>query len=270
MRIDQPLNMSPFYSFDVDAKGPRIKLETAITGAHSWSWTIRWKTFSQSGGMSTAVGRFELDAMVGGDLSVQLLAGGRSFVFNAPIIGQNPTHDAIRSYVNGKPDADGFLDIIMHESKGKHFNLAGQPIESFDHGFGLCQLTRPAPTYEQVWNWKRNIDAGLTLFADKRRIARNFLSSHGSYTPDQLKRETVARWNGGPYHSWDGSKWIRRPNILCDGKTGNIGWDMSDPDNAGKTASELRARDQSTYRRGHQNTDEWNYFGVCYADALLR
>ena len=52
MRIDQPLNMSPFHQFDRDGIGPRIKLETAIVGAHAWSWTIRWKTFVRSGGKS--------------------------------------------------------------------------------------------------------------------------------------------------------------------------------------------------------------------------
>ena len=66
-----------------------------------------------------------------------------------------------------------------------------------------------------------NVDAGLILFAGKRRAAIACLSQQGrSYTADQLTRETVARWNGGAYHTWDGKAWIRNPDILCDPATG--------------------------------------------------
>ena len=97
-----------------------------------------------------------------------------------------------------------FGEIIEHETKFKHFDKGNQPVKSHDGGFGLCQLTNPAPSFEQIWNWKLNIDGGLKLFGEKRSAAIAHLSHGGrKYTSDQLKYETVSRWNGGGYHEWD-------------------------------------------------------------------
>ena len=41
--------------------------------------------------------------------------------------------------------------------KAKQFiNADGEPVVAFDKGYGMAQLTKPVPTYEQVWNWKEN------------------------------------------------------------------------------------------------------------------
>jgi len=135
----------------------------------------------------------------------------------------------------------------------------------------MCQLTTPAPKFEEVWNWKMNIDAGVKLFNDKRTAAVAYLSKHGTYTAEQLKYETVCRWNGGAYHHWDEKKgqWVRPANILCDAKTGNIGWDMDNPANKGKTEAQLHARDSEEYSKPPGSSANWRYSGVCYADAIL-
>ena len=73
----------------------------------------------------------------------------------------------------------------------------------------MCQLTNPTPSFEQVWNWKRNVDGGLALFARKRTStsAITYLSESGrNYSPERLQRESVCRWNGGRYHEWDADK----------------------------------------------------------------
>ena len=81
-----------------------------------------------------------------------------------------------------------------------------------------------------------------------------------TYTIDQLKYETVCRWNGGTYHEWDHktSSWVRPSNILCDSQTGNIGWVMSDEGNQGKTEAELRKRDSGEYANRPSGA-KWRY-----------
>ncbi len=162
--------------------------------------------------------------------------------------------------------------VLREESGWQHFNATGEPIRSFDNGYGMCQLTRPAPSFEQVWNWKLNVEGGLKLFADKRTTAMGYLSqSNRTYTSDQLRYESICRWNGGSYHEWDekAGKWVRHPNILCDSTTGNIGWDMNDDENKGKTESELHKRDKGTFGGAPSTEAHWKYSGVCYADKIL-
>ncbi len=82
-----------------------------------------------------------------------------------------------------KPNSAGFDKIIEHESKFKHFNMRNEPIKSFDNGYGMCQLTNPAPTFDQVWNWKMNVEAALNLFEQKRANAIVYLSQNNrTYT----------------------------------------------------------------------------------------
>lgn len=91
------------------------------------------------------------------------------------------------------PDATGYEKILHHEAKGKQFiNADGEPVVAFDKGYGLAQLTKPIPTYEQVWNWKENVKGGLKLYHAKRNEAKSYLSSHGknSFTDEQLQLET--------------------------------------------------------------------------------
>jgi hypothetical protein len=70
---------------------------------------------------------------------------------------------------------------------------------------------------------------------------------------------------------WDeaAARWARPAHILCDSQTGNIGWDLTDPANAGRTEAELRARDRAEYAAPRRPGARWRYLGVCYADRLL-
>lgn len=128
------------------------------------------------------------------------------------------------------------------------------------------------PSFEQVWNWKLNIDGGLKLFEQKRTSETIYLSQlKRSYTSGQLKYETVCRWNGGSYHVWDAKAgaWVRPANILCDKTTGNIGWDLNDAQNKGKNEAQLHARDKASYGKPPAAGAHWRYLGVCYADRIL-
>jgi len=241
----------------------------------TWDWQIKWRTFSKKGTAVTTTNSWDAkDAVagLGGVLTVSVSGPVGKASASVQVAGTNPAADRILAYLTSQPGSAGFDKILQHETQMTHFDSKGQPRASFDSGFGMCQLTIPVPTFEQCWNWKRNVDAGLALYAAKRQAAMQYLSQKGRvFTGDQLTRETVARWNGGAYHVWSSAQnaWIRNPAILCDSKTGNIGWDMTKPDNAGKSQAALHLRDAAKYRRPPGVSGCWGYFGICYADRLL-
>ncbi len=254
---------------------PSVPFETDSSGPHTWFWTVTWGAFSKAGQSSTSDNRWDAQGAItnlGGTLMVRAQAGTDTATIAVKIQGTNPAAADVIAYLASKPGAAGFDKILAQESKFRHFNAGNAPIKSFDNGFGMCQLTTPAPSFEQAWNWKCNIDGGLALFGQKRNGAIAYLSQGGrSYTDDQLKYETVCRWNGGSYHVWDANAdaWKRKPNILCDSKTGNIGWDMMDAQNKGKDEAALHSRDAGKYAKGPAPGAHWMYSGVCYADHVL-
>jgi hypothetical protein len=273
MKITSPA-LNAVFAITADPKWPSIVFQTDATGLHSWQWTISWNTYSKSGVETSPANQWDAANAIsglGGQLKVQATANGQSDTVSVRVTGQNPSTQQVTAYLASQAGSDGFDKLLEHESKCKHFNAQGDPIKSFDNGYGMCQLTSPPPSFAQVWNWKLNVDGGLALFAQKRAAAIQYLTQQGrSYTADQLKYEAVCRWNGGSYHVWDAKNgWVRDPNIVCDSQTGNIGWDMTDAENQGKTAVQLHQRDSSSYSGGRQSGAHWRYFGVCYADAIL-
>ena len=274
MKFTKP-NANDVFTITSGPAWPSISFETDASGPHSWNWTMQWGTFRQSGVAQTQSNTWDAQTAVtnfGGTLTVRATAGKDSVSITVKIKGTNPAATDVNTYLATKPGSGGFDKLLEHESKFKHFNAQGEPIKSFDNGYGMCQLTSPVPTFDQVWNWKLNVDGGLALFATKRAAAIQYLSqSNRTYTDDQLKYEAVCRWNGGSYHTWDSksSKWVRNPDMLCDSATGNIGWDMTDSENSGKTEADLHKRDSSSYSSPPGSGAHWKYSGVCYADAIL-
>ena len=254
---------------------PQIIFETDAKGAHTWHWTMAWGNFKVSGKGSTLGNAWNAKVSItnyGGTLTVRAEASKMSATITVKVKGTNPSAAEVNRYLATKANSAGFDKILEHESKFKHFNAGSEPIKSFDNGYGMCQLTTPTPTFDQIWNWKLNIDGGLTLFAQKRSAAIAYLvQGNRTYTVDQLTHEAVCRWNGGKYHDWDAKagKWVRRSNILCDTKTGNIGWDMNDAANKGKTEADLHKRDSGSYSKPPGSGAHWMYSGVCYADRIL-
>ncbi|HVN19025.1 MAG TPA: hypothetical protein VMU05_09645 [Dongiaceae bacterium] len=272
MRITTPAPNANFI-ITAAAEWPSIPFTTDGSGAHTWNWEIKWGTFRKSGVASTPANTWDASDVVtnfGGTLTVRVTASNQTATVTVTIKGTNPNSADVTSFLATKPNSDGFDKIIQHETHCRHFNASGEPIKSFDNGYGMCQLTSPVPSYEQVWNWKMNVEGGLSLFASKRQTATTYLSqSSRTFTADQLRYETVCRWNGGSYHEWDGAKWVRHSNILCDSQTGNIGWDMTDSENTGKTEAQLHARDKGSYSSPPDANAHWKYSGVCYADSVL-
>ncbi len=264
------------FTITADAAWPTIQFATDAAGPHSWTWTVEWKKFKESKVVNTPDNTWDAKKSVadlGGTLTVVATAGSATATIVVKIEGTNPTRAAVVEHIPAGEDRDLLQKIVEHESKTRHFTDTKEPLGSFDGGFGLCQLTNPAPTFPQVWNWKKNIDAGVKLLGTKRSEAKAFLGKEKrTYTDEQLQLETVCRWNGGTYHEWDDAakQWVRAKHILCDTKTGNIGWDMRDAENKGKTEAELHKRDSASYSKPPTKDAHWKYIGVCYADRVLK
>jgi hypothetical protein len=93
-------------------------------------------------------------------------------------VGTNPR---FRDLAQALP-TPGLRALVWRESGGRQFDAppdggAGPcPLFSRDllGGVGLMQVTRPAPTAEQTWNWRANVAAGVALYREKERVARGY------------------------------------------------------------------------------------------------
>ena len=284
------------FEIDAEATFPQVdfEIETSQPGPYKWSWAISWnakvsglresakrghllKTFADKGSFESSEKKWpaNLGKVLGGRLTVVVGAGSETFKRSVVIKGKNPTATSVKALLASLPDCDGFDKLLEQETHYKHLIVAdGQPVVAFDRGYGLTQMTHPAPTFEQAWNWKENVKAGVGLYQQKQALAKAHLSQQGrTYTSEQLRLETWTRWNGGSYYVWDvaGKAWTRNENLLCDAETGNIGWDMTAAENKGKTETELHDRDAASYSNPKKNKkaeNKWRYTGVCYADHV--
>lgn len=293
-----PAQNEIFY-IDEEANFPKIKFELDLDGSHecSWAWDIRWaaatsglreskkrgKTIKQWGEKGTLTGGSKSwiadlnGSCLGGTLSVSVRVGEKTFRRSVRILGTNPTEEKVKSYLATFDNVPGYDRIVAQESGYKQFiNADREPIVAFDGGYGLTQLTDPKPKYNEAWDWKANIRTGVELYHAKRKEAENYLTGgkkgKRSYTEEQLQLETWCRWNSGRYHEWDeeNKQWIRNPKILDDNKTANIGWDVTRPENKGKTEAELHARDKDEYSKPPTKNSSWRYSGIVYADHIKK
>lgn len=271
-----------------------FQIDTSDPPPYHWKWSIQWpanvsglkesahrghslKTFKESGSFDSNEKSWKVDfegKILGGTLTVEVTSSCSAFKRSIYIKGENPSKDDAEAYIKTIPDTEGFAKLLEQETHFKQFiNADGYPVVAFDGGYGITQLTNPAPTYEQAWNWKENTLAGSKLYQQKQKIAKAYLSQKGrTYSDEQLRLETWSRWNGGSYHIWDEKTkaWIRNPNVMCDPATGNIGWDMTNDTNKGKTLKELHDRDADTYKHPKDKGSDhpWKYCGECYADHV--
>ncbi|CAE6934673.1 hypothetical protein [Paraburkholderia domus] len=271
-----------------------FEIKTDAPPPYQWKWIIAWdaqvsglresakrgkklKTFSETGSFASNDKAWTanlVNKIIGGKLSVEVTVGDTQFRRTIFILAKNPIKTDVIAFVASLPDTLGFDKVIDQESHYKNvINADNEPVVAGDAGYGLTQMTQPAPTYEQVWNWKENVKAGVRLYQDKQAKAKKLLAAH-PYTDDQLLRETSGLWNGSKYYEWNPQTqaWERNGDVLCDPATSNIGWDMSNPINAGQTADQLHERDKKTYKKmkaGRDKDHVWTYSGVCYVDHLM-
>ncbi|AQQ40194.1 hypothetical protein A8E81_02775 [Burkholderia cenocepacia] len=290
----RPATGDKFY-IDETTKFPSITFEFKSDDPppYQWKWTIVWdaqvsplnekksrgkkvRSFSETGSFTSNDKVWDANLngkIIGGKLSVEVKAGSTEFRRTVLVLGKNPAKEDVLAYLKPIPKTVGFELVLDQESHFKNFRMSdSEPVVAGDKGFGMTQMTNPAPSYEQVWSWKENIKAGVKLWQQKQTDAIKHFDGV-PYTEEQLRRETFSRWNGGAYYKVDkAAGTIVRDDVMCDTQTGNIGWDMTNPSNAGKTEEELRKRDKDEYpkmKAGQTKEHPWKYSGICYVDHIF-
>jgi len=289
-----PESCKTFY-INGEPKFPEIiyEIKTNLPGPYEWSWDITWtgkacpqaegkKRFTPSRGALPPFkdnGSFKSDSkkwtanlndkIIGGLLTVKVKAGSTTFIRKTLIRGKNPTREAVQKYLDAnwkdKHDLALIKKIFQQETKYKQFYSDEMPLVSFDKGYGLGQLTNPAPTYEEAWCWKKHVKAVMsTIETFHRNRAKTYLDTHKNYTDDMLDLETLASYNGlakkQRYHNWDSTsnKWIVNSNVICDPDQSNKGWLITEKANANQTIDQLSDNSKS----------KPFYTGRCYAEHI--
>ena len=111
------------------------------------------------------------------------------------VVGTNPTPAAIKTKANAIGATKvRFRKQMRQESSLMQFTTSGWPHYSSDNlgGVGLCQITNPAPSADQTWDWKRNVDAGWALYREKEVIEQRFVTATRTGTEF---RQWVTDWN---------------------------------------------------------------------------
>jgi hypothetical protein len=179
---------------------PAIQVKASLVGATAatsfeWTATLEFDPAQCTNGAKAAVnppqtltgiaptGEFtvQFPQIRGGRLTIRVKArvGNEEIVGerkDLKIVGTNPKFSELTDALPSRV----FRALVWHESRGRQFlgpNNGGTgacPLYSGDQlgGVGLMQITRPAPTLDQTWNWRANIKAGLALFEDKKTTAR--------------------------------------------------------------------------------------------------
>jgi hypothetical protein len=125
----------------------------------------------------------QFDQIRGGTLTILVTAnvGGittRGVAEGWRVQGTNPSKEEV---CGALPD-DTHRKIACAESSMQQFVRAQDegdawyPKFSADGllGVGICQITNPPATDDQVWNWRENVKAGVALYGQKKREAQAY------------------------------------------------------------------------------------------------
>ena len=164
------------------------------------------------------------------------------------IKGMNPGKTAIEQILTDSVTRY----IACQESKYQQFEAKreggiGFPVVGRDEdwqpkgGIGIMQIFNPAPTAAQAWNWRENLNAGITLLAQKRSLALTlprtelkrlnsdraklnlpFCRTLPLLSEEQVQRETLRRYNGGREYRWEPrndpnceGSWVVHPTLTA-------------------------------------------------------
>lgn len=183
---------APDYVAIAGQRGPGRTLRSPAYDAHTVAGSTRFTPDFTVGGVPTLRGgRLWLSAQTQvGSLTLQAttpLAGPTRL----QILGRNPDRAVVKAYLEALAVPDLWpggtqydyrvimRKVMAQESWVTQFDPTGVPLWSFDgrRGVGLMQLTDPVPTPEQTWDWRRNLDAGVRLFAEKLEVAGDRLDA---------------------------------------------------------------------------------------------
>lgn len=124
-------------------------------------------------------------------LTVSVAIDGNNLEFSSmpyPVRAKRPDEAIVRAYISLRAAQRGVNlytadlgRIVRHESSYRQFTDDGLPLFSRDRlgGVGLFQITRPAPSDDEIWNWQKNVDRGIEIFRQKLSMARRYPVSLG-------------------------------------------------------------------------------------------
>jgi PKD repeat protein len=181
----------------VMAKAKIVGLDPDPTSTTDFSWTVdlkleakdcphQTKDFSHPQIQDTVTGpdympqfqqlnsgtlKLKAEATIDGDTDDDELEG-------VEIRGTNPPNSAIHDRL----PHDTLRRIACQESGFRQFNAAADggtskcPLFSADNlgGAGIMQITNPAPTRDEVFDWRASVDRGITIFNQKVASAGNY------------------------------------------------------------------------------------------------
>jgi hypothetical protein len=155
----------------------------SFKGAPAKGTTRKIDAITKQGKVTGGAIAVNFDQIRGGDLLISVTAtvGGQVIKGETKgwrIQGTNPELADVNKML---PD-DAFRKLTCLESQKKQFvassgeGNAMYPQFSSDgcHGVGICQLTNPPPTDDQIWDWTANVKAGIVLYNEKRRVAKGY------------------------------------------------------------------------------------------------
>ena len=149
---------------------------TGANCAHSQNRVIKHAPITATTPVNTFPIRFT--QIRGGDLSVSVAVRVGTVNLTAKstglqIVGTNPTLASLQAAAPANP---AFRKLMRLESGLRQFLAPGCPKFSGDNygGVGLCQLTNPPPTDDQVWSWKANLSGGISLWNSNETLARGY------------------------------------------------------------------------------------------------
>lgn len=125
--------------------------------------------------------------------------------------GNNPSAAELSSHLG----SDVLRAICWKESRWRQFDTNGQTLINRNANgttdYGCMQVNNATRT--EAWHWPSNVSRGKGILKEKERHARCYLNKHRPYSKDMLLNETIQRYNGGVYYSWNRNeeKWFVSP-----------------------------------------------------------
>ncbi len=287
----------PLFPISSNCEMPKITLNAEFSGEppttpaplrYHWtvSLTFTGTTCAHSAGRRTAHPPIDVTTaepcltipfthIRGGDVSVGVTVQVNGETLSARtsglrITGTNPSPADLEREVPASP---GFRRLMRLESGLRQFRSPACPLFSEDNlgGVGICQVTTPAPTEDQIWSWKANVQAGWQVYLAKQALAKSYparVRSGGAFqklaaafhshrqasglppltlelpdfSEEQLERDTLRAYNGfaGQLHEFrvcvDAES---LPAVTVSGSVATAQWEIITPAERGNLCEQL-------------------------------